>query len=39
MFAQPLVRKRFLEFGVYFERVMGLLLIGIALRLIWGLFV
>ena len=38
LFAQPIVRKRFLEFGVYFERVMGLLLIGIALRLIWGLF-
>ena len=38
MFAQPKVRQRFLEFGVYFERVMGLLLIGIALRLIWGLF-
>ncbi|MDR0062724.1 LysE family translocator, partial [Acinetobacter baumannii] len=27
------------EFGVYFERVMGVLLIGIALRLIWSLFV
>ncbi|MDC4323515.1 LysE family translocator [Acinetobacter baumannii] len=39
LFAQPIVRKRFLEFGVYFERVMGVLLIGIALRLIWGLFV
>ncbi|MEW7834947.1 LysE family translocator [Acinetobacter baumannii] len=38
LFAQPIVRKRFLEFGVYFERVMGVLLIGIALRLIWGLF-
>ncbi|MDC5681302.1 LysE family translocator [Acinetobacter baumannii] len=38
LFAQSIVRKRFLEFGVYFERVMGLLLIGIALRLIWGLF-
>ncbi len=39
LFAQPIVRKRFLEFGVYFERVMGVLLIGIALRLIWSLFV
>lgn len=39
LFAQPIVRKRFLEFGVYFERVMGVLLIGIALRLIWELFV
>ncbi|HFP7023144.1 TPA: LysE family translocator [Acinetobacter baumannii] len=38
LFAQPIVRKRFLEFGVYFERVMGVLLIGIALRLVWGLF-
>ncbi|EIB6895774.1 lysE type translocator family protein [Acinetobacter baumannii 144107] len=38
LFAQLIVRKRFLEFGVYFERVMGVLLIGIALRLIWGLF-
>ncbi|HAV3168958.1 TPA: LysE family translocator [Acinetobacter baumannii] len=38
LFAQPIVRKRFLEFGVYFERVMGVLLIGIALRLIWSLF-
>ncbi|HHP0284746.1 LysE family translocator [Acinetobacter baumannii] len=38
LFAQPIVRKRFLEFGVYFERMMGVLLIGIALRLIWGLF-
>lgn len=38
LFAQPIVRKRFLEFGVYFERVMGVLLIGIAMRLIWGLF-
>ncbi|KCZ36475.1 lysE type translocator family protein [Acinetobacter baumannii 25691_7] len=37
LFAQPIVRKRFLEFGVYFERVMGVLLIGIALRLIWSL--
>ncbi len=38
LFAQPIVRKRFLEFGVYFERMMGVLLIGIALRLIWGVF-
>lgn len=37
LFAQPIVRKRFLEFGGYFERVMGVLLIGIALRLIWEL--
>ena len=38
LFAQPIVRKRFFFFFFYFERVMGVLLIGIALRLVWGLF-
>jgi len=36
MFAQPVVRKRFLEFGVYFERVMGIILSVVAIRLIWS---
>ncbi|WP_151714801.1 LysE family translocator [Acinetobacter sp. TUM15071] len=36
MFAQPVVRKRFLEFGVYFERVMGVILGVVAIRLIWS---